>query len=92
MPNHQETQQNQPKVVVDLKGGSLGFSFDDADLMTIENIDGSQQSFLMSGDVTSKIDPVNPGSGQTGWVKYNPTNQLTDEYQYALLRSEQKFT
>ncbi|KMT64046.1 TonB-dependent receptor [Catenovulum maritimum] len=79
-----ETQQNQPKVVVDLKGGSLGFSFDDADLMTIENIDGSQQGFLMSGDVTSKIDPVNPGSGQTGWVKYNPTNQLTDEYQYAL--------
>ncbi|WAJ71809.1 TonB-dependent receptor [Catenovulum adriaticum] len=79
-----DSQQSQPKVVVDLKGGFLGFDYQDENLTTVTHTDGSQQGFLMAANVISETNADDPEFGQAGWVKFNPTNQLGEEQQYAL--------
>ncbi|EWH09787.1 TonB-dependent receptor [Catenovulum agarivorans DS-2] len=78
-----DSQQSQPKVVVDLKGGFLGFDYQADDLVTVTHKDGAQQGFLTAANVVSETKSDDPEFGQGGWVKYNPTNVLGEEQQYA---------
>ncbi|GEA13600.1 TonB-dependent receptor [Alteromonas sp. KUL49] len=79
-----ETQQNQPKVVTQLHQGNIRFGFSPEDLITVTDQDDVQHGFLMRGTAVSATNANNPNFGQGGWIKYNPTHNLTEEEQYAV--------